>query len=130
MDSKRTKQCRAFKWLFKILHFLMLFGPFLYFIPYGFSVGEKAQTVGLTAMMVISSILLILSIVMDVKHRAGLFKATLWILVGGVSLCLTEIESFIWIMITVSVLDELVICPLADHYSTALTANVEIDKRS
>lgn len=130
MEAKRTKQCRALKWIFKLLHILLLFGPFLYFVPYCYSTGTRGEVVGLSAMLVVGVILLVFSIITDVKHRAGLHKAILWILIGGVSLCLKELDAFIWIMIIVSIADELIVCPLAAHYATALIANKEIDKRS
>ena len=119
------------KWLFTLLHILFLFGPFLFFIPYAFGTGETAEKVVLTMTMVVSLIVLVISIMVDITHRAGLHKAVLWMLVGGVIVCIQGIETtFIWIMVAVSLLDELVITPLAAHYKTALTANKEIDKRS
>lgn len=129
MEHNRTKHCRAMKWLFGILHFLLLFGPFFYFIPYGFATGTRGESLGLGLMVVVALVLVVFSIISDVKHRAGLHKAIMWILIGGILICLQEVEVFIWIMVGVSLLDELVICPLVEHYKTALIANKEIDKR-
>ena len=131
MEHNRTKHCRNMKWLFTFLHILFLFGPFLFFIPYAFGTGETAEKVVLTMTMVVSLIVLVISIIVDITHRAGLHKAVLWMLVGGVIVCIQGIETtFIWIMVAVSLLDELLITPLAAHYKAALIANKEIDKRS
>lgn len=131
MEHERTKHCRSMKWLFTILHILLLFGPFMFFIPYAFGTGETAEKVVLTMTCVVSLIVLIISIMVDITHRAGLHKAVIWMLVGGVIVCIQELDTtFIWIMVAVSLLDELLVSPLAARYKTALIANKEIDKRS
>ena len=131
MTSGRTKQCRRLKWLFIILHIVLLLGPFCFFIPYAFTVGSAGEQVGLTLTSLVSLVLVIFSVIIDVKHRAGLHKAVLWLCVGGVILCLESIDirAFVWIMVFASILDEVLICPLVVHYKAALLANVEIDKR-
>lgn len=131
MTSNRTKQCRRLKWLFTIIHIVLLAGPFCFFIPYASTVGSAGEQIGLTLTTVVSLILLIFSIITDVKHRAGLHKAMLWLSIGGVILCLEsiDIKVFTWVMVFASILDEILICPLTEHYKTALLSNVEIDKR-
>lgn len=131
MASDRTKQCRRLKWLFIVLHIVLLVGPFCFFIPYAFICGNVGEQVGLTLTSLVSLVLLIFSIITDVKHRAGLHKAVLWLCVGGVILCLESIDIrvFTWVMVFASILDEVLICPLAEHYKAALLSNVEIDKR-
>ena len=131
MVSKRTKQCRCLKWLFLSLHVAVLVGPMLFFIPYAFSVGKVGEKVGLTMSTLVSLILLVFSIVSDVKHRMKLHKAILWILIGGIILCLESIDVrvFVWVMVIASIIDELVFCPIYEHYKDALLANIEIDRR-
>jgi hypothetical protein len=85
----------------------------------------------LTLTVIISSVLLIFSITADVKHRAGLHKTVLWLCIGGVILCMEsiDIKGFVWLMVIVSVIDELLICPLMNHYKAIYVINAEIDKR-
>lgn len=131
MASDRTKQCRRLKWLFIVLHIVLAFGPFLFFVPYAFATGKIGEQVGLTLSVLVSLVLLVFSIISDIKHRAGLHKAVFWLLIGGVILCLEaiDIRVFVWVMVVVSLLDELLICPLKEHYIAALLANIEIDRR-
>lgn len=130
MVSNRTKQCRALKWLFIILHLLCLIGPFCYFIPFAYATGPKSSQIVLTCAAIVSLIILVFSIIVDVKHRAGLHKSIVWLLVAGVISCVGELDiTFIWVMVVVSLIDELIVIPVKEHYKTALIANVEIDKR-
>ena len=129
MASERTKQCRKLKNLFGVLHFLCLFGPLLFFIPYGFITGQPAEKIGLSFTVIISIILLVMSVIVSVTARAGLHRSVMWILIIGVLLCLKNVQTFIWIMAVCSVIDELVFVRLKDHYKAALISNKEIDRR-
>ena len=130
MESKRTKQCKVGKFIFGLLHFLCLVGPFLYFIPYGFIVGETVSKVALSFTIVLSLILGALSFIVDQTHRASMHRSIMWAMIIGVLFCLSEIKTFIWIMAIASILDELVFVKLRDHYKVKLIANREIDRRS
>lgn len=127
--SERTKQCRTLKNIFSILHFLALFGPLLYFIPYGYITGETVEKIGMSFTVIVSVILAVISILVSVTARAGLHRCIMWILIAGVLFCLQEIQIFIWIMCITSVLDELIFTKVRDHYKTALISNKEIDRR-
>lgn len=127
--SKRTKECRNKKIIFSVLHFLCLFGPMLYFIPYSYMIGTTVQKVSLTFTVVVSFILAMISMIVSVNHKAGLHKSIMWIMIAGVLFTLQEIKSFIWIMCVVSILDELVFVKLKDYYKAALISNKEIDRR-
>lgn len=129
MASERTKQCRRLKNIFGVLHFLCLFGPLLFFIPYGFINGQPVEKIGLSFTIIISIILLVMSVIVSVTARAGLHRSVMWILIIGVLFCLTNIHTFIWIMAVCSVIDELVFVNLKDHYKAALISNKEIDRR-
>lgn len=130
MKSERTKNCGRLALLFGILHFICLFGPLMYFIPYGFYTGTEVQKISLGMTVIASIVLAVFSIVADVKHRGGLHRTIMWVLIAGVLFCLTEIKTFIWIMAITSVIDELVFVKLRNYYKTALIANKEIDKRT
>ena len=128
--SARTLQCQTRKNIFGFLHFLCLFGPLLYFVPYGFITGETVQKIGLSFTVIISLLLAMISLVVSVTARAGLHKCMMWTLIAGVLFCLKEIQVFIWIMCITSILDELIFVRLRDSYRAKLIANKEIDRRS
>lgn len=127
--SDRTKQCRILKNIFGFLHFLCLFGPLLYFIPYGYITGETVSKIGMSFTIILSVILAVISILVSVTARAGLHRCIMWVLIAGVLFCLKEIQVFIWIMAITSILDELVFTKVRDHYKAALISNKEIDRR-
>ena len=127
--SARTKQCRTLNIVFGLLHFLCLFGPLLYFIPYGYITGETVEKIEMSFTIITSVILAIISILVSATHRAGLHRCIMWVLIAGVLFCLKEIQTFIWIMAVTSILDELVFTKVKDHYRAALISNKEIDRR-
>lgn len=130
MKSERTKQCGRWYIIFSIVHFLCLFGPFIYFIPSAFtSEVSTTRKVALTLCMVVGCILALLAIISDAKTRGGLAKSIMWLLVLGVMVCLQSAKTFIYIMAIVSIIDELFIVRLKDKYKTAHIANKEIDRR-
>lgn len=128
-QSDRTKQCKNLSLLFGILHFLCLFGPLLYYIPYAFASGETGQKLGLSLFAIVAICLMFLAIISEAATRAGLIKSMLWLLILGITMCLTEAKTFIYVMAIVSVVDELIIIKLKDHYKNKYSANVEIDRR-
>lgn len=127
--SDRTKQCRNRKNIFGLIHFLCLFGPLLYFIPYGYITGETVSKIGMSFTVIVSVMLAAISMIISATHRAGLHRCILWILIAGVLFCLQEVQVFIWIMCVTSILDELVFVRLKDYYKAALISNKEIDRR-
>ena len=130
MISKRTKQCRRRKNIFSILHYLCLFGPFIYFIPYSYKVGEITEKVAMSLSVVTSMILAMIALIVDVKHKAGIHRVMLWGLIIGILFCLSEIKIFIWIMAITSIIDEMVFVKLKDYYTIAEISNKEMDKRT
>lgn len=129
MASNRTKQCKKLTTFFSILHFLCLFGPFLYFIPYAFAVGRIVSKVTLSLTIIVSLILAAFAILAEAKTRGGLIKSMIWLLLIGVSVCLTRVETFLYIMAIVSIIDELFVVRYRAKYKDAYAANKEIDRR-
>lgn len=127
--SDRTKQCRLLKNVFGFFHFLCLFGPLFYFIPYGYVTGETVEKIGMSFTIITSVILAVISILVSVTARAGLHRCIMWILISGVLFTLKEIQTFIWIMAITSILDELIFTKIRDHYKAVLISNREIDRR-
>lgn len=130
MASDRTKYCKTMKNIFGLFHFLCLFGPLLYFIPYGYVTGDTVEKIGMSFTIILSVILAVISIIVSTTARAGLHRCIMWVLIAGVLFCLKEIQIFIWIMAITSILDELIFTKIKDHYKAALIANKEIDRRS
>lgn len=129
IKSDRTKHCSNLYILFTVLHFICLFGPFLYYIPYGFATGEPSQSVALSLAIIISLLLAAFSVFVDTKSRAGMPKTITWILIIGVLIALKEVETFIYIMSIASILDELLIIRMRAKYKDMYVANKEIDRR-
>ena len=127
--SDRTKQCKILTTIFGVLHFLCLFGPLLYFVPYGYATGAVVEKIAMSFTVIASVILALISIIVSVTARAGLHRCIMWILITGVLFTLPEIQTFIWIMAITSILDELVFTKIRDHYKAALISNREIDRR-
>ena len=127
--SARTKQCRTLNFVFGLLHFLCLFGPLFYFIPYGYITGETIEKIGMSFTVITALILSMISILVSTTARAGLHRCVMWVLIAGVLFCLTEVQTFIWIMAITSIIDELIFTKLKDHYKAALISNREIDRR-
>lgn len=127
--SERTKQCRVLTFVFGLLHFLCLFGPLLYFIPYGYITGETIEKIGMSFTVITALILSMISILVSATHRAGLHRCIMWVLIAGVLFCLEKVQVFIWIMAITSILDELIFTKVKDHYHAALISNKEIDRR-
>lgn len=129
MKSERTKQCKKLSILFTVLHFLCLFGPLLYFVPYAFIEGNTGHKLALSLFLIIALCLSVFAIISEAKTRGGLAKSIMWILIIGISICLKEVETFVYIMAGVSILDELFIVRLNNKYKDAYAANREIDRR-
>ena len=127
--SERTKQCKNRKHLFGLLHFLCLFGPLLYFVPYGYITGETVEKVAMSFTIIVSIVLAAISMIVSVTAKAGLHRCIMWTLIAGVLFCLQEIQTFIWIMAVTSIIDELIFTKLKDYYKAALISNKEIDRR-
>lgn len=128
--SERTKQCGTWYVVFLVMHFICLFGPFLFFIPQAFTSDvTTTRKVALTLTMVVSCILLIFALIVEAKTRAGLGKTIMWMLILGVIVCLKDAQAFIYAMAIVSIIDELFITRMRDKYKDAYRANKEIDRR-
>ena len=129
MKSERTKQCKKLAIVFGILHFLCLFGPFLYFIPYAYVVGALVSKVTLSLTIICALVIAAFTILAEAKTRGGLIKTIIWLLLIGVATCLSSVEAFLYIMAIVSIVDELFVVKMRAKYKDAYAANREIDRR-
>lgn len=129
MKSQRTKQCNTLRIIFTILHLVCVLGPFAYFIPYALSVGKPVEKITLTLFLAVGACMLILGLLMDLKHKQGLHKSIFWLFIIGITICLTSVETFVYVLAGISLLDELVFYKLKERYSELYRTNKEIDKR-
>lgn len=125
MKSGTTRGYQFWAFLFGLLSFLCLIGPFVGFgiaaLAGGALVYEKVAFVGTVF------VVLIMSVVAAVNKVA--LRSRVWIVLFGLWLCL---DSFLLPLLVVGacqIVDELVISPLRAHCAAKASINAEIDKR-
>lgn len=124
MSSNITKSYRKKHWTCTILSWVLTFVPLLVFVIWGFIEGTPHRKLALGGLMVIAAILVVLNVLMKLSLRC-----IPWILLIGIYICLKEITVLLIVMALTTVLDELVLEPLAKSFKNKLTINKEIDKR-
>lgn len=124
MSSNITKSYRKKYWTCTILSWVLTFVPLLVFVIWGFIEGTPHRKLALGGLMVIAAILVVLNVLMKLSLRC-----IPWILLIGIYICLKEITVLLIVMAITTVLDELVLEPLAKSFKNKLTINKEIDKR-
>ena len=127
--SDRTKNLRLMKFLFSSLHYIFMFVPLIVFVVMGYVEGTSSQKVTLSLTVTVGLILGIISIFISVKNKAGLHRTILWVVIIGISFCLSKVETFVYVMAMTSIIDEVLLVNLKDRYTNLLTINKEIDKR-
>lgn len=126
----RLKECKIKKLIFGILHFLLMLGPIVGFAIYGFATSEASSQVSFILTAIGALIVAIFSALVAVKHRAGLHRTIMWLLIIGILFMLNEIKSFIWIVAITAIVDEIVISKLYDKYCNLVTINKEISNNA
>lgn len=129
MKSERTKQCKRLSLFFLIMHFLCLFGPFLYFFPYAVVTAVPGQKIVLSLFFITAATFSAIAVFSEARTRGGLVKSIMWLLIFGITLCLETAKVFIGIMAIISIIDELFIVRMRAKYKDAFAANREIDRR-
>lgn len=124
MSSNITKSYRKKYWTCTILSWVLTFVPLIVFVIWGFIEGTPHRKLALGGLMVIAAILVVLNVLMKLSLRC-----IPWILLIGIYICLKEITVLLIVMALTTVLDELVLEPLAKSFKNKLTINKEIDKR-
>jgi len=126
-QSKRTKTCRAWLWIWRIADAVCLISPiFIYvliaLIKEDIVIGSKVAVV---CCLLISIIMIVVN---SLAHKR--LRCPIWIMMIGLFVAVKEMLLPLIIIIAITaVLDDLVFTPLIGHYRTALIANKEIDKR-
>lgn len=120
-----TKRYRISFWIFWALHILLNFCPLATYTIIALTEGQLIyEKVALTMTVFVMLILTIISIINKITLRSRL-----WIILIGVYICLGEILVPLIVVAFCQIFDELLVCPLMNHYKAKLTINKEIDKR-
>lgn len=128
--SALTKHYKARSALLFTLHIILYAAPLAYFISQAYIIETAAAAkVMLSFSGIISIVLFVISLIVDTVHKARINRSIMWILLGGLSLCLTAIQDLILIMAAVALIDELIVAPLLRSSRAKLTINKEMDKR-
>ena len=133
MRSERTNKLKRKKRLVSLLHFLCMFGPLIYFVSSAYLSGTTTTVdkVTLTLSMVVGAVLAIISLMLDIKYKAGLHKTILYVVLLALVAVLTEqVKTIIVILAITGIIDELVLSPLHNRFVRLCEINVEIDRRS
>lgn len=123
MTEVTKKYKKRAKWL-QIISVALIVIPLLVYAVMGFvngSIGEKV-TLGMT--LIVCLIFVLINAVFKYNIRS-----TIWIMLLGIQICLTNITSLLVIIALSTMMDEFVITPLAKKYKQKYIINNEIDKR-
>lgn len=124
MTSDVTKGYRKKYWTCTILSWVVTFVPLVVFVIWGFIEGTPHQKLALGLMITLAAILVVINILMKLSLRC-----IPWIVLLGIYICLKNVTFLLILMACTTMLDELVLEPLAKSFKNKLTINKEIDKR-
>ena len=124
MASNVTKAYRKKYLTCTILSWVLTFLPLIVFVIWGFIEGTPRRKLALGGLMILAAVLVVLNVLMKLSLRC-----IPWVLLIGIYICLKEVTVLLIIMAVTTMLDELVLEPLAKMYKNKLTINKEIDKR-
>ena len=125
MTSKATKNFRLIYWILFAVSLLLNVCPLsVYVIKALAGPGVTHQKVTLTMTVLV---VLILSIISWANKLV--LRSKIWVIVIALYFMLDKFATPIIILACCQVADELIVCPIKNHYKTKLTINKEIDKR-
>lgn len=123
--SKITRGYEFWAFLFGLLSFLSLVGPFLYFgiaaLAGGALVVEKVALVG---SVLVVGIMTLVALVNNVALRSRI-----WIVLFALYLCLDSFILPLFIIGACQLANELIFTPLRRHFAEKVSINIEIDRR-
>ena len=124
MSSNATKKYRVRMWACRISSWAITFLPLLVFSIWGFIEGTPHRKLALGGLIVVAAILVAINVIMKLSLRC-----IPWVILIGIYIALKEITLLLIIMAITTVVDEVVLTPLAKRYREKLVINKEIDKR-
>lgn len=125
MAKSKTKAYRSAKWALRGASFLLNAGPVVGYVIAGAVTSDLAReklTLSLTIIVVA-----IMTIVAAVNRIA--MRSRIWVVLIGIYVCLGEILVPLLVIGSTQILDEVVVGPLARHFSQKALISAEIDRR-
>lgn len=122
--SQQTKKYKILAIVFTLLSFLLLAGPLVYYFITGFMIADVSYKFVLSMSLVMCIFLTAISAIAKLNLRCPIF-----ILLLGLYFILDSILPLIIILAAATIVDELLLSPLAKHFRNKYSINKEIDKR-
>ena len=122
--SDTTKKYKTKYTIAKAMSIALTVGPILYYMILGFSVAEPAKKVVLSMTAICAIMLTFINIVFKMHIRSTIFLIML-----GIHICIDNITGLIIVMAATTLVDEVLLVPLAKKYKSKYTINKEIDER-
>lgn len=126
--SKASKLSLGKLWACRILNWLLMLGPLMIAVFFGYAeCSEYKDSTGaviLTGTIVVCLILMLVNVLMKYKLRC-----VIWIMILGLYFALDDIVILVLCFAITSILDDLVLSPLTEHYKVEYTSNRAMDKR-
>ena len=123
-ESDYTKEYKKKFLIAKGLSIAITIGPLLYYLIMGFTLAEPAKKVILSFSAISAIMLTFVSVVFKLRIRSIIF-----ILMLGIHACIDNITTLILIMAATTLIDEVLLTPLAKKYKNKYIINKEIDER-
>ena len=118
---KRTKNLKRLKIIFWIASITATLIPFVFYLIKAFIEGDPGQKFTLGSTILVATVLLLINVIFKLR-------SALWVLVLGIYICLKDIAPMLLTVAICTIADELILSPLARHFSRLHQINVEIDK--
>lgn len=126
-DSEFTKTLRRKLWLYRILDILILFSPVAIYVVIALSDGgvTTAGKVSVAGTVMIALILSVFNVIAQKRLRCPI-----WIVLIGLFIAIKQyLLPLIIILAITTILDDLCLTPLVEHYRTKTVASEAIDER-
>lgn len=122
--SNITKKYRRGYLILTIISWVLVLGPLVGYVVYGFISGEtvKKLSLGITTMAAIG--LTGFSVIFKKNIRS-----TIFIIILGIYIALREITALLIILSACTILDEFLVTPLQKSYRKKMVINAEMDRR-
>jgi hypothetical protein len=119
-----TKKYKKTANTLSIVSWALTFVPIIVYVIVAFANGTPAQKLTLGISVIIAGMLVAVNFMMKLNLRS-----TIWVLMLGVYVCLKNILPLLLIIALSTIIDEMIISPLAKSYKNKYVINKEIDKR-
>lgn len=125
MKSQITKSYKNKYILCTFLSWVITLAPMLVYVIIAFIQGNTANKLTLGIICIGAIVLVAVNTLLKLHMRS-----IMWVLLIGVYICLKNITTLLVIVALTTIVDELVLTPLAKSYKTKFTINKEFDKRA